>query len=330
MTTQTLSPAVARRAPWDVMGTDLKPAQTTSLDKALAATGLDYEVRLETAAAVDRPNGPLVAPNFRAIVRPWGDGERVLGFSGKRFTPIHNRDAFSVGGYLVSEFDAKIRALTDFRNGAQSLLVVDLDKPVVLTRRDGQEDRVDLDLLIKNAHDGSAALTFALTGVRIACTNAVHAAIAGAERTWKFSHTPRAADRMALAHQAILNAVTYQGRLQAVAQSMIDQDMVDAEFSKIVQRLWPVKAGATGIQAERRRAIQQDVEALYRNSETLEGIRGTRWGGYNAVTEWMNHARPVKGADASAQAISRAEGNLEGPNVRQMAKVWGMFAGAAA
>lgn len=320
--------AANRQMPWNVMGSALTVKAKNSVTKALAETGLDYQVRMVPVVGYEKADDtplPMAdfhdAPNFRAVVRPMPGGpDKVLGVTGTRFTPIQNRDAFAIGDYLVSEFGATVEGLADFRSGAATIMVVGLGQ-VALRRPDGENDPVDLNLLIKNAHDGSAALTFALTPMRIACTNAVAAALKGAQAVWKVSHTPKADARVALAKDSILKSVKFQEQFQVAAQAMIDTPMVDAEFDKIVQRLWPVQPDAEGAHADRRRGIQDEIKALYAKSETIEGLRGTRWGGYNAITEYLDHYRPVKGE----QAVARAEGALEGPNVRVKANVWRMF-----
>lgn len=323
MTTTTLT-APARRFPWDVMGSSLSP--DTTVPEALAEAGMDYTVTMQAAFGVraiysgTRVDRLIPAPDYRAAVRRMPDGtDKVLGIVGKRYRPIDNASAFATGDVLVREYGAKIIGATDYRTGGASLLVLDLAQPVVLRRADGLTDRVDLDLLIKNSHNGQSALTFALTGVRVACTNAVQAAVKGAERTWRISHTPNAAARIALAQKAIINAVTWRDGFEAVAQSMLDQKMVDAEFAKIVADMFPVAPDATGAVADRRRAVQRHIITMHRKSSTLDGIRGTRWGGYNAVTEYMDHFRPA------TSDVMRAEGTLDGPAVRAKALAWATF-----
>ena len=236
----------ARALPWNVMGAALTISATTVAD-ALRQAELDYTVRLIDVEAVTTVKGGandgapirLPAENYRAVVRPLADGsERVLGITGRRFRPIQNVDAFAPADYLVSEFGAKIVGAADFRNGAASLLVCDLAEPVILDRPDGGTDRVDLNLLIKNTHDGSGALTLALTGMRFACTNAIQAALRASVRTWKITHTPNAAARLAIATTAIQEAVTYRQEFTTMAQAMMDAPMIEAEFAKIVGNIW--------------------------------------------------------------------------------------------
>lgn len=320
----------SREMPWNVMGTELTGKAHTNLDVALAESGLDFTVRTLPVVAHDGPEDEPIAfhtlidaEKSRAVVRPTPEGEKVVGMVGTRYTPIQNRNAFAVGADLVGEYGAKIVGMADFRHGGASLMVVDLCRPITV-ERGGVEDTMDLNLLVKNSHDGSSALTFALLAERIACTNALPAAIAGAQRTWKISHTPNADERVSLAVKAVKEAVGYQEKFQAVAQKMLDTDMVDAEFAKIVAGLWKVDPDATGKVADRKRETQAEVIRLYKESPTLEGLRGTRWGGYNALTEYLDHFRPVKGQED----VARAEGALDGPNVRVKANLFKMLAPA--
>lgn len=315
----------SRDMPWNVMGADLDGKAHTSLDDALKASGLDFDVEVWNAQATDGIR-VLEADKSRAIVRPTPDGMKIVGMVGTRYTPIQNRDAFAVADDLVGDFGATIAGMADFRHGGASLMVMDLQRPIVLTTPDGDADPINLNLLVKNSLDGSSALTFALTPMRLRCTNALQAAIGGAHRAWKISHTPNAQERIDLAAAAIREAVGYREQFQAAAQAMMDQPMVDAEFAKIVSRMWKVDPEATGKVAERKRDIQAQVIDLYRTSPTLEGVRGTRWGGYNALTEYLDHFRPVKGGNEKAQAVALAEGQIEGPNVRVKGNVWKMFA----
>ena len=312
----------SRQTPWNVMGGDLTKGHK-SVAAGLEATGLDFEVSMRPLFGVSEDGVLLEAPSLRTVVRPMPDGtEKVLAATGTRFTPIQNRDAFAVNDYLVDEFGAKITGLCDFRGGGASLMVLELPESITLDLPGGGKDEVSLNLLTKNAHDGSSALTFALTPMRLACTNALPAALRAAKRTWKISHTPNAQGRVDLARHAIIASLNYADEFTATAQAMLDQPMVDREFDKIVERLWKVEDDKRDTKAgENRIAVQDEVKALYRTSSTIEGIRGTRWGGYNAVTEWLDWGRPVRGGD-----VARAEGALEGPYVRTKAKVWETFA----
>lgn len=320
----------SREMPWHVMGKALAPTHQTNLGKALKSAGMDYTVDRVAVFAQDLDGTELGADRSQALVRPMPDGTRkVVGITGTRFTPIPNADAFSIATDLVGDFGAKITGLADFRHGGASIMALALpEQTVALHRRGHGDDVTELNLLVKNHHDGSGALTFALTPVRLDCTNVLPMAFRNAKQVWKTNHTPNAMERVELVRQAIREAVGFHDALQVKGQAMMDTKMVDAEFAKIVARMFPVKDDAHGKVADRKRESQAQVMSLYRESPTLDGIRGTVWGGYNAVTEYLDHFRPVRATSPGAVAQVRAEGQIDGPNVRVKARMFDLFAKA--
>lgn len=313
--------ASSRALPWNVLGGDLT-TRHPDVETALAETGLNYTVRTLPSGFLD-DDGTFQesGDKFMQIVRPNpAGGLMVIGQSGTRLTPIHNRDAFAVADTLVAEHGATIEGACDYRNGAVSCLVVGLGKIVL-----GDDlDAVDLNLFIRNPHDGSGALSFSLTSFRPACTNAVHAALRNARQSWKISHTPNAAGRVDLANTAIIAALNYRDAFQVQAEAMLDQAITDAEFDKIISGLWPISEGSSERVVERRMAVREQVAGIYQDSPTLDGVRGTLWAAYGATTEFLDWYRPVKGDAARARAEAQIDST--NPYARRSAQVWDRFA----
>lgn len=308
-----ITPAT-RTAPWNVMGTDLSIEGVTSVAEALSASGLDYTMSLQEVQAVVSLDGGqevLPADRFRATVRTNADGSRVVqGVVGRRYTLMQNAAAFAPADYLHSEFGAKFSGAADFRGGGRSLLIMDLQQPLILDP-EGRADQVDLYAMFGNAHDGSGSAYIALTPLRLACTNAVNVALRDAVNVWRMAHTPQMASRHTAAVKAMHAALQYRDEFQAEAERMIQTAMVDREFDKIVAGLFPLKNDASDRTAATMAAARQGVRQAY-EGEANAGITGTRWGGLQAVIEYLDWARPVKGDEM----VSRAEGALDGPYVR--------------
>lgn len=318
MTTITPTPRVAadRALPWDAMGSQIA-GEFASVDEALAARGLDYRVRMTGAQAVEEDGTVIAAPGARAIVRPMpGGSDRVLAFASERYVPIQNRDAFAVADTLVEEHGARIVGAADYRNGRRSLLAVEVGKPIRVTLPDGQEDRTDLYLLFVNSHDGSHALTATFTPVRFACTNALTGALRAGVQTWRVSHTASSPDRVAAAHDAILAAVDYRAEFERIAQQMVETKVTQRQVHKMVETVWPLRSGATERVKANTVATHDAVRSLWKTSETLDGIRGTAWGAYNAMTEYVDWSRTTR------DDRTRAERSLAGRPVRVKARAW--------
>jgi hypothetical protein len=95
------------------------------------------------------------------------------------------------------------------------------------------------------------------------------------------------------------------------------------EFERIVKDLFAVNSAKT--ERQERVAIEhvENVMNLFRNSDTIAGIEGTRWGAYQAVTEYTDHFMRVKntrGEDyATLRAIRVAEPNSPVAKVKERA-----------
>lgn len=320
-----------RRPAWNVMGKGLA-VKGKYVEDVLTEKGLDYTIAMRSLLAVPTADEAdtiqaasqvaeghwLTVPQHRASVRIERDGsQRVLGVVGNRYTPVQNIDAFGWLDYLVGEFSAEIIGAADFRNGAKSLMVLDLHRPMEI----GGRDRVESFLAVTTAHDGSGALQAAILPQRIACTNVLHGGLGkGTEQAWSFSHTPKWERRYEAAQRTILKSVTYLDAFQAEADRMLATAMTDREFDKIVAGLLPVAKDASERVQAAAQERRQVLRSLFHGPANAE-IAGTRWAGYNAVTEFVDWGRPVrKGGD-----VARAEGALEGWTVRLKDKAFAAF-----
>jgi hypothetical protein len=53
----------------------------------------------------------------------------------------------------------------------------------------------------------------------------------------------------------------------------------------------------------RRLARDRDLKALFEQAPTQEAIRGTAWAGYQAITEWLDHAQSAKSEHHRANKV---------------------------
>ncbi|GGK99562.1 hypothetical protein GCM10012284_37460 [Mangrovihabitans endophyticus] len=65
-------------------------------------------------------------------------------------------------------------------------------------------------------------------------------------------------------------------------------------MTNIVAQVWPVKDNASD--TTRRNAKQRlgTLKYLIREADTQKTIQGSRWAGYQAITEYLDHYQPAK------------------------------------
>jgi len=84
--------------------------------------------------------------------------------------------------------------------------------------------------------------------------------------------------------------------------------MTDAQFHTLTRDLWPVADDASVRTKNNAARREQTLAHLFADAHTNHAIRGTRWAGYQAVTEYIDHYAPVDGQrDAAAVRAERVE-----------------------
>jgi len=94
---------------------------------------------------------------------------------------------------------------------------------------------------------------------------------------------------------------------------MIHTTLAEAAFRKVCDEIWkPLTDTAT----ERSKTIaanrMHSLTGLFVDAATNANIRGTRWAGYQAVTEYLDHAAPVHGKTTVDKAVNRALRAIDG------------------
>jgi hypothetical protein len=86
--------------------------------------------------------------------------------------------------------------------------------------------------------------------------------------------------------------------------------MTDAQFLAITRALWPVTDTASARVKTNHVRRETSLLHLFTDADTTKAIRGTRWAGYQAVTEYADHYAPVDGKRDAATV--RAERVVSG------------------
>lgn len=295
--------------PWHGLGVNL--AQPATLDEALKVGGLTWEVGEVDMMTADDPPSPV--SKRKALVRldrPPGHPERVLGVTHRGFAPIQNRDAgilfdaifgqgkrvYHTGGYLGA--------------GEVIWLLAKIDK----TLRIGRDDIVQPYALMANSHDGSMAFNIRLTTIRVVCQNTL--AWAMRERLgqdFRRSHQGSFAEHAQAAQEFFKATLDELGFVADSFTRLSERSCHEEKFRQILGALLPEpkKPRNSARNPGLLRAWEQRVAEVHaargRVSELresgkgmdLDGSRGTFWGVLNAVLEYVDHHREVKGSRLS-------------------------------
>ncbi|MFD7284019.1 DUF932 domain-containing protein [Streptomyces sp. NPDC059862] len=301
----------ANESAWHKLGTVTDGAMTA--EEAMRLASLDnWNVRLLPLTATEiTADGttPVEVPQHFATARthPKTGRTQTLGVVGTDYHPVQNEEHAEFLNLLADESGAHFETAGSLKNGRQVFLTMKMPQSL----RIGGNDQVDLYIAAFNSHDGSSKFRIVVTPIRVVCANTQRAAIQGARSSFAVAHTAGAKARIAQARSALGLTFKYAEEFEKAAQRMIDAEMTLSELKSVVDELWPVKDDSPRAKTNQRQRWGA-ISNLFEHADTQAGIRGTRWAGYNALTEYANHVAPARGKSDADKAAARAERIISG------------------
>ncbi|MDM2164696.1 DUF932 domain-containing protein [Mycobacteroides abscessus] len=291
MTTSTALTADRHNA-FAQIGTDVSGC-STALDalKAAGMTGWNvHKVPLTFGAGQE-------VPDRFAVVRDLPNTDRLgyLGQVGKVYKPFQNEATAEVLDYVRDQGGLGLGHAGMLDGGAKTFLTMPMPKSLVIEGMGGAQDRTDWNLVAFNSHDGSTALRFAVTGIRVWCANQNGAVIAGAPSFFTIRHTKHARFAMNEIRTGLKIAYRYADAFEQEAAALYAAQMAVDEAERFVKELFEVEKASTREKAANLQVKANEVMRLFEKSESIAPIAGTRWAAYNAATEWADHKQVIKG-----------------------------------
>jgi phage/plasmid-like protein (TIGR03299 family) len=297
---------------WHRLGQSVGHAMTAreALDTAHLANWkvrkMPLQVPQEPIITEDRVTtpDPLAVPDFYATVRtnPIHGRTDVLGVVGSKYEPVQNESSCDLLDALTDESGAHFETAGALRGGRESFITLKLPNTMIFDGRDGSQDQTVFYIAALNSHDGSSAFRLLVTPIRIVCANTQSAAISRAKASFSIRHTGGAKASIAEARNALKLTWRYIEAFETEAAALYAQPMDTDEMRRFANKLLEVDDAGTEATLRNRREKANGIVKLWTSSPTLAPIGGTRWAAYNAVTEYLDHVVPVRGARTSGAA----------------------------
>lgn len=260
-----------------------------SCAQALVKAGLDWTVGLKSISVT----GGRKIDRYKAVVRQ--SDNFALGVVGRAYTPIQNVELATFADNLADEAGSTTSAVGLADEGRRVYAVVEMGewRPPGM----GGGEVVNLSTIVSSRHDGGGSLTAGLFPLRLSCANGMRALIRTAARSVKIRHTVGADVRLDEVRRALGMGEKAIDAFAAAAERLIDTAMTDAKFNKLMEQLMPV--GEPDVMAQstatRRTNARDAMFALWSESDNLADVRGTAYAAVNAVAEWEQWERPLRG-----------------------------------
>lgn len=280
--------------PWHGKGTKLNNPATAA--EALVAAGLDWKVKKVGLYREDRPG---IIQAYATVREDTGD---TLGVVKGRFTVLQNKEALSLLDAVVGEKGAIYETAGALGKGEKVWMLAKLPESVDIVKGDTVHNYI----LLAHAHDGSLKINVLLTPIRVVCQNTLNAAL----------HEGRGENKIALRHTAnvglritdireALGLVSANFNVMAEAfQSLAQKQMNQEAFNKLVKKIGLVADNAdenTGKIPTRTANMMDELNRMFEAGRGMDiaGVRGTAWGAFNAITEFLDYKTDKKAAEST-------------------------------
>lgn len=303
-----------RKTPWESglsWSEGQKPGDYMTFATAkemLEAAGMaDWNV---TKTQLVLPNGKPVPGAFANVRNPGEPEEAILGVVGNAYQPRQPEQIFAFGDNIVDSGEAKWERAGGYNNGAIIFACMELVHLGI--RVPGDESDLRPYLFLMDTFDGSYPTTGLLAYVRPVCINTFEMA-RGTATPHRFTirHVGGLEGKLEMARNAL--GISFKHAAETAQQverlaltKVVDQQVRDI-FSK---QVWPIGDEPSDDQIDAH--VSTAAFELYQTSETLDSIRGTAWGAFNAVTEFVDHYVKYSGRGISTADDVRGKSILLG------------------
>ena len=285
-----------KKEAWHGLGTVVETAPTPG--QALVLANLDWKVDAHNLLADlsdDRAADVTPISTHKALRR--SDTGDILSVVGKAYEPLQNEELAMFAYDLAGEANVTIESAGSMKSGRRIWFLLKSDTLCI----GNQCDEVEPYVLLYNSHDGSSAVEFMPTTVRVVCNNTLTMARSSRERGFKFRHTTNLRSNIGRGVQ-VMRKCMEKVELWNTAMNGLSMQEVGPQW---LQEFWS-KAYHELVSQEptnQRRVENYEIKKegtiqLWRetfDSEASEyGLRPTRWLAANAVTNWMDYVKPIR------------------------------------
>lgn len=268
-----------RVAPWHGLGVCVD--ETLNSQDALVQSGLNWTVEQRPILT----NGSII-PGYKANVRQ-SDG-KVLGVVTDRYKVVQNHEAFAFTDALLGE-GVKYETAGSLNDGRKIWLLAKLPDKYII-----EGEQIDPYLVFSSSHDGSGAIKVCMTPIRVVCQNTLNIALSSARRMWSTIHVGDLAAKMEEAHNTLLLAEKYMGRLGTEFSRLSKIKLPDRKVMEYIDLLLPMDEQPTATHRKNIARIREDLKIRYFDAPDLQHVGKNAYRFINAVSDFATHAKPLR------------------------------------
>lgn len=280
--------------PWHGLGYISDRALT--LEEAIPAAGLDWE--MQKVPAVIHLNGEVI-PNEGMFDLVRMDKKISFGQCTEQYKICQNRELGEFVQALTGDSEAEFETAGALDYGRRVWFLCRLRKELYVAG-----DKILPFFLISGSHDGKGGIIVCMTPIRVVCANTLAMALKGTKRVISVRHIGDIEQRLSEKSRILGLTTKYVETFEEMANKLVMKKVTDAAIETLLKEvLFPIKEDA----AKRGITLMENARDIVRNclkKEDLANVNKTAWGVYNAVADYSDHDRIIKGAEKNFRAAS--------------------------
>ena len=201
---------------------------------------------------------------------------------------VQNTEAFAFTDALLGE-GVRYETAGSLQEGRKVWLLAHLPHEYIIAG-----ERISPYLLFSNTHNGSGAITVAVTPIRVVCNNTLNLALKTAKRSWSAIHTVNIATKMEEAKNTLFMANTYMDELGKEFEKLRKIKLSDRDVAEYIELLLPVDDDASSVQKKNVSKLREDLKIRYYDAPDLKEVGNNAYRFINAVSDFATHAEPLR------------------------------------
>lgn len=314
---------------WHGLGTVLPSRPTVQEAVQVAKLGWRVETCPIVATGTGALDGETIATDeYRAIIR--SDTRAFFGVATDSYVAVQNGTLAQFALDLAGAADARVETAGSLRGGRDVFFLLPTGEIRVGAR--GQ-DSVKQYALLGASHDTSGSVFLQATDVRVVCKNTLSLSLSEGGG-FRHKHTSNVHARMADAVRSFRAVLAGAEKRAEAVQALADRRLTSDETREFFLSVYSASIGRVPSKVEteadktaRDRAVET-VSAWVANlddaRQRIDGIGGSAWAAFNAVSQWTDHEKRTRRTDGlPTESEARQFSALFGQGAEVKSAAWG-------
>lgn len=266
---------------WHNLGKVIQQAPTVKDGIILA--GLDWQVSTKDLFLEDKRT-----VSHKAVLR--NDNNKILGVVGPNWTPFQNEESFSFFNDFLETNEVSLETAGSLREGKTVWVLAKIKNAIGEVVKN---DPIERYFLLSNGHDGKRSVSLGFTDTRVVCQNTLNLAdTSESSKLIRVIHSKKVHKNVdeikSIIDMTSKRFIADLEKLKALTNKGINQKDVEMFVDKVFFKFGQEKS--TRAQNKYESTLEKINELLEIGAgSNIKGVRGTKYGLYQATTEYLTH-----------------------------------------